>query len=263
MAPSDVRIGFVGQTHTGDVSWRETIERGADLGFEFVELYMDGETERSRLDAAAVADLLGATGLDLAVHLPFVDLDLGSTRERVREASVEELEACLRAAADMGAETAVVHPSAHAGPPEWEPDALRPNVLASVRELDRFARDRDVELCVENLPDGLFTVGEFDRVFAETDASMTFDTGHARVDGMDEAAMAAFLRAHRDRVAHVHVNDSRAPADEHLPTGSGTIDFAAALAPLADGWDGTLSIEAFTFDFDYLALSRRKLSGWR
>ena len=250
------------QTHTGDVTWREALEWAAELDFDFVELYMDGATERKRLDAGQVAERLESAGLDLAVHLPFVDIDLGSARARVREASIEEIEACLRIAAEMGAEKAVVHPSSNAGPPEWEPDVLRTTVAASVRELDATAADFGVELCAENLPGGLFSIHEFDELLAETDVSMTFDTGHARVDGMDGMAMASFLEERRERVSHVHVNDSRVARDEHVPVGSGTIDFASALEPLAAGWAGTFSIEVFTFDVDYLALSKRKLDGW-
>ena len=43
--------------------------------------------------------------------------------------------------------------------------------------------------------------------------------------------------------------------------GSGTTDFATALAPLLDGWEGTLSVEVYTYDFDYLETSKRKLDG--
>ena len=262
MTTSDVPVGFVTQTHTGAVTWREALDWAADLGFNFVELYMDGATERTRLDADSLAERLETAGLGLAVHLPFVDVDLGSVRDRIREASIEELEACLEVAGEMGAEKAVVHPSSNAGPPEWAEDVLRASVAASIRELDEVAAGHGVELCAENLPGGLFSIHEFDDLLDETDVSMTFDTGHARVDGADESEMAAFLAEHRDRVSHVHVNDSRVARDEHVPVGSGTTDFATALEPLTAEWAGTFSIEVFTFDEDYLALSKRKLDGW-
>ena len=91
---------------------------------------------------------------------------------------------------------------------------------------------------------------------------MTLDTGHARVDGMDAAEIAEFLDEHGERVSHVHVNDSRQAADEHVPTGSGNLDFETALAPLREGWTGTVSAEVFTFDFDYIELSKEKLDGY-
>lgn len=255
----DVRTGYVTQTHTGDVSWREAVETGARIGFDFVELYLDGATERTTLDPAAVAAAVEEPDLDLLVHLPFVDVDIGSPRDRIRDASIAEQRDCIEAAAAMSAEKAVLHASSHARPPEWDVETVEPLLLDSVRKLDEFGRERGVEICVENLPGVLFTVHDFDRVFAETDAAMTFDTGHARVDGMDEGDMASFLAEHGDRVSHVHVNDSRLAADEHVPTGSGTLDFGTALAPLREDWTGTVSVEVFTFDADYLELSARKL----
>jgi sugar phosphate isomerase/epimerase len=256
---TDIRSGFVTQTHTGDVTATEAIEQADAIGFDFLELYMDGATERTQVDHEGFGDTVDDAGLDLLVHLPFVDLDLGTPRDRVREAALNEHRACLDAAATMGAEKAVLHASTRATPPEWDAETTHPRMLDAVRQLDEYGRETGVEVCVENLPGVSFTVHEFDRVFDETEASMTFDTGHARVDGMDAAASATFLSDHRDRVSHVHVNDARARKDEHVPTGSGTTDFATILEPLREGWDGTISVEVYTFDADYLELSKRKL----
>lgn len=256
----EIRQGFVTQTHTGAVTYQESIAFGADVGLDFVELYMDGATERHAVDAREVQRLCTDVGLDLLVHLPFVDLDLGTPRERVREACLDEQRACIRDAAEMGAEKAVLHASSHATPPEWDRGDVFPNALESIRRLDDFGADHDVEVCVENLPGVMPTIHDFETIFAETDAAMTLDTGHARVDGMDAVEIATFLREHADRVSHVHANDARGPQDEHVPTGSGTMDFTAAFEPLVEsGWDGTVSLEVYTFDFDYLALSARKL----
>ncbi|MFC4448176.1 sugar phosphate isomerase/epimerase family protein [Halorussus aquaticus] len=262
MTDDGVRRGYVTQTHTGAVSWETALRQAAEIGFDFAELYMDGATERTRLDPNAVGSLAAEEGLDLLVHLPFVDVEIGSPRDPVREGSLSEQRAAVEAAAEMGAEKAVLHAGTSARPPEWELDEVAPHLLDSIRTLDRFAADRDVEICVENLPGIPFTVHHFDRVFNETEASMTFDTGHARVDGMDAADTADFLADRGDRVSHVHVNDAREAADEHVPTGSGTTDFETALAPLREDWTGTVSVEVYTFDFDYLELSAEKLDGY-
>ncbi|WP_128476047.1 sugar phosphate isomerase/epimerase family protein [Halorussus pelagicus] len=254
-----VRRGYVTQTHTGTVPWEEALGAASRIGFDFAELYMDGATERTRLDPGSVGSLAAEKGIDLLVHLPFVDLEIGSPRNPVREGSLSEQRACIETAAEMGAEKAVLHAGTSARPPEWELDEIAPRLLDSIRILDRFAADRDVEICVENLPGVPFTVHHLDRVFAETEASATFDTGHARVDGMDPDEMADFLANRGERVSHVHVNDAREDADEHVPTGSGTTDFETALAPLREGWEGTVSVEVYTFDEDYLALSAEKL----
>lgn len=256
----NIRTGFVTQTHTGAVTYGESIAFADEAGFDFVELYLDGASERRAVDAPEVETLCADAGLDLLVHLPFADLDLGTPRERVREACLDEQRATIRTAAEMGAGKAVLHASSHATPPEWDREEVFPNALESIRRLDGFGADHDVEVCVENLPGVTPTVHDFDAIFEETDATMALDTGHARVDGLDAGGIAEFAAAHRDRISHVHANDARVDADEHVPTGSGTMDFARAFEPMVESdWDGTISIEVYTFDFDYLALSKRKL----
>ncbi|WP_254535992.1 sugar phosphate isomerase/epimerase family protein [Halomarina litorea] len=70
--------------------------------------------------------------------------------------------------------------------------------------------------------------------------------------------MANFAAAHGERISHFHLNDTRRARDEHLPFGSGTIDFAAIFDALGD-WTGTLSLEVFTLDFEYVATSKERL----
>ncbi|ATW88700.1 sugar phosphate isomerase/epimerase [Halohasta litchfieldiae] len=256
---TSTRVGFVTQTHTGAVTPIESIQWAADLGYDFVEIYMDGASERTRLDREAITEALEQSGVDCSVHLPFVDLDLGTPRNKVREGSIRELRACLDAAADLGAEKAVLHASTHATEPEWSERTTKPRILASVRELEAYATARGIELCVENLPDNIYSIHTIEEVLAETDASLTVDTGHARVSGFSPADTAAFLDEHRDRVSHIHVNDARQARDEHVPVGSGTTDFETIFAPLESNWEGTFSVEAYTFDKAYMELSKAKL----
>ncbi|MFO7833545.1 MAG: sugar phosphate isomerase/epimerase family protein [Halohasta sp.] len=253
------RVGFVTQTHTGAVTPLESIRWAAELGYDFVELYLDGASERTALDREAISAALEETGVGCLVHLPFVDLDLGTPRNKVREGSIRELRACLDAAADLGAEKAVLHASTHATEPEWSQRRTKPRILASVRELEAYATAHGIELCVENLPDDVFSIRTIEEILAETDAALTVDTGHARVSGFSAADTAAFLDEHRDRVSHVHVNDAREARDEHVPVGSGTTDFETIFEPLGTDWAGTFSVEAYTFDMDYMRLSKQKL----
>jgi sugar phosphate isomerase/epimerase len=86
---------------------------------------------------------------------------------------------------------------------------------------------------------------------------MTFDTSHALLAGMDEAGMAAFCREYGDRIAHLHLVDTRG-GDEHLPVGMGRIDFGTVFEGLADAdWSGTATLEVGTEDYDTIALGRR------
>lgn len=252
----DAETGFVTQL---GMDHEAAIERAAAAGFDFVELMMDGAGERRRLDERAVRRGLDDHDLDLLVHLPFA-LDIGSPFEHVRAGALDELDAAIGVAAELGAKKGVVHASSGAWSPAWDDGTIRENVLESVRELDAIGRDRGVEIHVENVPGGFFPTGTFDALFAETGAAMTLDTGHARIDGFDADGMAGLVEDHPDRITHLHLNDTRQPSDEHLPFGVGTIDFAALFETMAAvEWSGTLSLEVFTLDFEYVETSKRRL----
>jgi sugar phosphate isomerase/epimerase len=68
-----------------------------------------------------------------------------------------------------------------------------------------------------------------------------------------------FIEAFADRIGHIHVSDNFGKEDNHLPIGSGSIEFAKILTALKKtGYDGTVTFEVFTPDREYLRLSRRK-----
>ena len=241
-------LGFVTQT---TMHYDDAFPAAAAMELDYVELMLDGHHERSDLDADAVADAADDANLDLLVHLPFA-LDIGSPFEHVREGAIRE----LSAAAPFGAEKAVVHASSDAWRPAWDEATIQDAILESLSELEVVAEEVGVELCVENIPGEWFGLDEFERLFDEIDLSMTFDTGHAYIEGYDSAAQAEFVAEHADRISHVHVNDTRKQADEHVPVGSGFLDFGRILDPLEDA---TLSIEVFTPSYEYVGLSANNL----
>lgn len=254
----DARTGFVTQL---GMDQAEAVAFAGEAEFDFVELMMDGDGSRERLRARSdrLREAAGDAGVSLLVHLPFGGVDIGSPHEHVREGSRREIEAALDAAAAVGAEKAVLHASTSAWDPAWDESVLRGHLLESVRRLDEHGRGRGVEVCVENVPRGAFDTNDFPTLFAETDASMTLDTGHARMDGRDDAGTAALCREYADRISHLHLNDTRVPRDEHLPFGAGTIGFERVFEGLGDDWTGTLSLEVFTDDYGYLRTSKERL----
>jgi len=253
-----IRKGFVTQL---GMDYQEALARAREYDFDFVELLMDGALERGRLAELSqeIRLLARQNDLDLLVHLPF-RLDVGSPFEHVREGALRELEAAIETAVEVGAEKGIVHATSGAWAPAWTEREIQPLVFDSVRRLDEFGAARDFEICVENIPGGFVDTDDFDRLLVETDASMTLDTGHARMDGLRSEEQAAFVADHVDRISHFHLNDTRLPEDEHLPFGSGDIDFERIFEPLrATDWSGTLSLEVFTLDYRYVRESKRRL----
>ncbi len=254
---TNVRRGIVTQL---DMELSECFEHAASMDLDFIEIMMDGELNRHTLDEQQDQIRTWADDQDLAimVHLPF-KLDIGSPLEHVRDGAIKEIEANIETAATLGAEKAVLHASSNAWSAAWSVEEIQDLILKSVQTLHETGQEHGVEICVENIPSTFFDIHDFPLLFQETDASMTLDTGHARVSGMESTEMSAFIEEYRDRISHFHLNDTRQPQDEHLPFGAGNLNFAEILAPLQDDWDGTLSLEVFTWDWEYLAMSVDRL----
>jgi sugar phosphate isomerase/epimerase len=254
----DVRRGFVTQVGMGE----ELFERAAEAGYDYVELMMDGDWSRESLEADPERLRTGLTNrdLDLMVHLPFSGFDPGSPHPHVRQGSVDELAACLHTAGEFGAEKAVVHAESNAWSPAWDEADRVDRVIDAVEELTAAGDEAGVEVCAENLPRATPSIHEFRRLFEATDVSMTVDTGHARMDGIDAGGIAAMVERNSERISHFHLNDTRVADDEHLPFGAGTIDFDRIFDTLRDAdWTGTLSLEVFTLDYEYIATSLDRL----
>ncbi len=253
----DLDVGF---TLGLGMAFDRAVEWAADEGFAFVELLLDGPYAREHIAdrTDAMRATLDAAGVGCVVHLPFA-VDPGSPFTPVRQGAVRELTLGMDLASDLGAERVVFHPSSDAWDLGWEPEETRTFVHDALDDLVPAARERDLEPCLENVVSSYYTAERFpDLLERYPAASMTFDTSHALLVGMDEPEMAAFLREHADRVVHLHLVDTRGDDDEHLPVGMGRVDFRTALSGLAEcEWAGTATLEVGTEDYDTIALGLR------
>lgn len=256
-ADLDLELGFtlgLGMPFDGAVGW------AGEERFDFVELLLDGPYARERIEDRrdSMRRTLADTGVGLVAHLPFA-ADPGSPFAPVREGVVAEFTAGMDLAVDLGAEDVVFHPSSDAWELGWTDAETREFVHAGLDELVPAALDRGLVPCLENVVSSYYDATRFPELPERyPDASMTFDTNHALLSGMDEDGTRAFFREHADRVGHLHLVDTRGGEDEHLPVGVGRIDFATVFEGLADaGWSGTATLEVGTEDHDTIALGKR------
>jgi len=221
---------------------------------------LEGPGERRRLAerSAALTDALPPS-MGLVTPLPFGGVDVGAPLEHVRGGSLRELKAGIDLTADLGGTKAVFHADTSVRPEIWDREPVRSNIFEAAERLHEYGRERSVAVLPENVPGPFVSIDAFPTLFDRTTASMTLDTGHARVSGFDDAEIAAFVADHGDRIAHLHLNDTRGPRDEHLPVGMGDTDFAAVLGALPDGWSGTMTVEALTADFEYVETGLRRV----
>ena len=167
------------------------------------------------------------SGLRLTVHGPWDDLEPGSLRERDRRHALTVHRRHLEAAAEVGAQTYVVHPDYQGRAVPRDPrvlDALQ----RTFAELEEYQRELGVRVVVENLPGVGYShfgaPGDLDL----GELGLILDTGHAAICG----TLHDFLSEPHADLAHVHLHDNRGPADAgdpHLPLGRGVVDARAVL----------------------------------
>jgi sugar phosphate isomerase/epimerase len=168
-----------------------------------------------------------ASGLRLTVHGPWDDLEPGSPRERDRRHALTVHRRHLEAAAEIGAETYVVHPDYQGCAVPRDPKVLRA-LQRTFAELEECQRELGVRIVVENMPGVGYShfgaPGDLDL----GELGLILDTGHAAICG----TLHGFLSEPHADLAHVHLHDNRGPADAgdpHLPLGRGVVDARAVL----------------------------------
>jgi sugar phosphate isomerase/epimerase len=248
-----VRQGFM---IDASVDFDDGVAFAAEHDFDFVELNMEHPFFRE-LDPERVRSVTSDCGLGVVAHLPY-RVDIGSPHEHVREGACRQLEAALETAAACGAETGVFHATTTVSAEGWGAETLREIIYESVRRVDAYASDAGVTGAVENVKRPYFDAGDFPDLFDATDAAACLDTGHAHAMGYDGADQAGLIEAHGDRIAHLHLNETRQPdRDEHLPLGHGRVDFRSVARALVEtGWSGTCTHEIYSWDLDSRASSK-------
>ncbi|RQG87796.1 sugar phosphate isomerase/epimerase [Natrarchaeobius halalkaliphilus] len=239
-----------------------SFERADEYEFDFLEVPLHPLAECREIDGRSedVRKAAADTGVDVVAHLPHKPRDIvcvASAREDRRTTAFENVERSIETASAIGASKAVLHLEA---PETHLADDTERELFAVLDSLSEYGRTHGVEVCYENLSRRYPTLADFPQLLERTSASITLDTGHARVNGYSSPEIATFAGQHAGRISHVHLNDTRGRADEHLPFGSGTIDFESIFASLLEGgWDGTMTTEVKTHDFDFIRLGKEKL----
>jgi sugar phosphate isomerase/epimerase len=175
-------------------------------------------------------------GSRLAIHARHRGISFGAHDAARRQGFIEELQATVRFAAELGGDVVVAHvgeivPPAHHSPVSEQ--TLRQEAFQfAVDSLARcapIASDCGVRICVENVqlhPNEVITSFADHLRLVETVGHpavvCALDTGHAHVNGGIQACIQAF----GPLLQHIHLHDNHGVKDEHLEVGKGAIRFA-------------------------------------
>jgi len=82
------------------------------------------------------------------------------------------------------------------------------------------------------------------------------DVGHANLFGRKPEE---FIERFSAKLKHVHLHDNDRNRDLHLPLGAGRLNLEKIIKVLKMHYQGTITLEIFSQDRDYVLLSRDKL----
>jgi sugar phosphate isomerase/epimerase len=228
----------------------------AELGFEFIDLTFEPPKAGVwQVDLRSIRSALDDYNMQVVGHTAYY-LPLCHPFESVRRAAVDELKICLEAFAQLGASWMNLHPDSKA--PLHERKFVIDKNLQTLRELVPLARETGVGLMIENLPGSFNTPVQLAQLLDPLpELGLHLDIGHANLM-VESNATDDLLAAYGSRLKHVHMHDNKGgSADLHLPLGSGNIDNLRYVRALQRcKYDGTITLEVFTADRQFLTYSR-------
>src|SRR5688500_6339431 len=228
----------------------------AEMELDFIDLTLEPPAAAPwKIDAAEIRAALRDLSLGVVGHTAFY-LPFSCTFESIRKAAVEETKRCIDLFSKIGAKWMNLHPDRHA--PFHSRHFVIEQNLRSIRELLPTARDCGVGLMVENVPGDFNSRAQLGELLdAEPELALHLDIGHCNLQVVTNTAT-DIITAYGPRVRHVHIHDNKGGfGDLHLPLGTGNLDFVSPLKALqAWNYDGTITLEVFSEDRQFLAYSR-------
>lgn len=243
----------------------EEIEWIGKNGFDFVDFTLEPPAaDPDQIDLRALRHALDRHGLGVVAHTAYY-LPFASPFASVREACLSEFRRALRAAHQIGATLMNVHYGRAPGffskeqVIEWHAEVLS--------RLCQEAAEVGITIVLEHSPFG--GGDQLESVVAIMDRvpllRFHLDSGHAKLersyDRWDE-----YLGRLGPKLLHVHLSENDGTADQHLPLGAAprsTTDWPQHVKKLkATGYDGTITLEVFSPQKEYLLLGRDLLRQW-
>ncbi len=223
-----------------DISWVLDIE---DTGFFGWEICADGNYHFGKPECyKSVIETLESTGLKATVHAPYADLNPAAINDNIWHESVKQLNDCIEKASAF-TDKVTIHPGYLSSTGKLVPEKVWSLQKEAVMSFGKTATDCGVLVCIENMPDihGFFCqypeeiLGLIEGIEG---VGMTIDFGHANTLGRVE-----MFRKVIDKANHLHIHDNHGSRDEHLPIGSGTIDWDTLSNDIIKRYKGIVVVE--------------------
>jgi sugar phosphate isomerase/epimerase len=214
----------------------------------------------STIDDAFVSQMaaLRKQGTRFSLHAPFLEINLGSFIDEIREISKKKIKSAIDMAQRIGCNPVVVHPGYTflAGRVrQWEEQA-RAAFIEDLQQLVQYAKARNISIALENIhiPFCFFyDLPQFPALHqAVPEIGMALDLGHAYVTKRAKGETdpeGAILRDIKEigpkQITHVHLHNNGGTRDDHLFL-HGSMDMGRVLDGLySEGYGGKVIVESY------------------
>ncbi|MBO8182336.1 MAG: sugar phosphate isomerase/epimerase [Archaeoglobus sp.] len=224
-------------------------------GFDFVDLFLEEDMATpEKVDVNKTRELLEKYDLGIVGHTAWY-MPIGSPVKALRSACIAELKRYFRTFAELGVEYVNIHAN-------W-PGGLFTDKegvkfqIETLKKLVEEAKEFGIKLMLEPLDTRFDTVKNISSILkAIPELYLHLDIGHTSLYGRKPED---FIKKFHARLKHVHLHDNNKSRDLHLPLGCGSIEWEKILKLLKKYYDGTITLEVFSRDRDYVLLARDKL----
>jgi sugar phosphate isomerase/epimerase len=256
---------------SGEVRWIESMKIGfpnnprrniltevawiGNNSFDFVDLFLEEDLATpEKIDTESLKDTLSHYSLEAVGHTAWY-LPIGSPVKALRAAAIDEVERYLALFSRIGVSRVTVHSQWPGG--MFSAQEGLAFQIESLREIVLLARELGIGIMYEPVDtpdDSLKNVARIlDRI---PELLFHLDIGHAHLHGRKPEQ---FIQEFSSRLSHVHLHDNSRNLDLHLPMGCGTVNWDDTVKALKKYYDGTITIEVFSRDKEYVLMSRDKL----
>lgn len=197
-----------------------------------IKLYLPDWLDAARLkDTRALGKKLAARGVAVVTHAPFLSLSLGSPDKRIRDYSLRRILRGLEHAAALNSRIFVVHTGFLPNTARRDHARWYEVFAEQFANIMTAANERGVVVAMENTweRDEKIISGIFAE-FGSMGLKFCLDFGHANC--FSQIPASSWMRAFHRYLVHLHIHDNFGKDDEHLPVGSGKIDWQESFSLL-------------------------------
>jgi sugar phosphate isomerase/epimerase len=249
---------LIGAMNNPQKNLAEEIFEIGEMNFDYIEItleYPQSTPHKVREERKKIVDAISSYNLGVLSHLPWY-LSIAHPYPTVQKSILKEFSSSIKTASELGAQLVVIHPEVSMPYSIQSKENIIKKSIESLKEINRVCREHSLKLALETLNPKFATVEEYGQIFSEVDIGLCVDIGHVMNNYWH--GYKPFFKEFREKIWNMHIHDTKGNVD-HLPIGSGKIDWERAIKDIKRVYDGTMTIEDHSPDRHYLKYSRDRL----